>query len=248
MMTILEAIDVRRSRRKYIPEPLEAAQAEQLRALAQEYCRAGEVRIELVLGDGTAFNGLRKSYGMFAGVQNYAGLIAKKGDTEAFERLGYYGELLMLHATAMGLGTCWVGGSFARKDCPFTLAEDEMVVCTVTIGRTEEQNSRRERLIYNVTHRKTKPLEELFRVENADDADVSAWFMAGMQAVQKAPSAVNKKPVVFSYQNGMVTAAIPDINNTGAVLDMGIAKLHFELGAGGGTWAFGNGAAYTRES
>jgi len=245
MMTILEAIDVRRSRRKYIPEPLDAEKAKQLQALAQEYSRAGDVRIELVLGDGTAFNGLRKSYGMFAGVQNYAGLIAKKDDAKAIERLGYYGELLMLHAVAMGLGTCWVGGSFDRKDCPFKISENEMVVCTITIGRTEEQNSRRERLIYGVTHRKIKPVEKMFC---AADADVPAWFMAGMQAVQKAPSAVNKKPVVFSYQGGEVTAAVPDSNNTGAVLDMGIAKLHFELGAGGGAWAFGNGAAYTRES
>ena len=242
-MTILEAIDARRSRRKYIPELLEAAKAQRLQALAQEYSAAGDVRMELVLNDGTAFNGLRKSYGMFAGVQNYAGLIAGKDDTQAVERLGYCGELLMLHATAMGLGTCWVGGSFDRKDCPFTLSGDEMIVCTITIGRTEEQNSRRERLIYNVTHRKTKPLEKMF----CADGPAPEWFMAGMRAVQKAPSAVNKKPVVFSYQNGQVTAAIPDINNTGAVLDMGIAKLHFELGAGGGTWAFGNGAAYTRQ-
>jgi len=34
----------------------------------------------------------------------------------------------------------------------------------------------------------------------------------------------------------------------GYSLDSGIAKLHFELGAGGGIWAFGNGAAFISEN
>jgi len=241
-MTLEQAIDIRRSRRKYIPKPLEPFIAEKLRALAEEYSKAGNIRIELVLNNGGAFRGLRKSYGMFSGVEHYAGFVANKNDVEAIERLGYYGELFMLHAVALGLGTCWVGGSFDRKDCPFALSGDEMVMCTITLGYTQEQNSMRERLIYGITHRKTKSAEEMTQA----DAPAPNWFMAGMRAVQKAPSAVNRQPVVFSYIGGKVKAAIPDIKNTGAVLDLGIAKLHFELGAGGGIWRFGNGGEYNR--
>lgn len=226
-MTIQEAIDIRRSRRAYIPEALDASTTEQLQALAEEYSRAGNIRMELAFNNGVAFNGLRKGYGLFSGVEHYAGLIAEKGDTEAIERLGYYGELFMLRAVALGLGTCWVGG-FSRKDCPFALTGGEMVVCAITFGHTQEQNSLRERLIHGVTHRKTKSIEEMYQAEGP----VPDWFLAGMRAVQKAPSAVNRQPVVFTYKEGKVTAAIPDITNTGAVVDMGIAKLHFELGSG----------------
>ena len=241
-MTIHEAIDIRHSRRKYIPKPLEPSIAEKLQALAEEYSQAGNLRMELVFHNGSAFNGLRKSYGMFSGVEHYAGLIANKNDIEAIERLGYYGELLTLHAVALGLGTCWVGGSFDRKACPFKLSGGETIVCTITFGDTQEQNSMRERLIYGITHRKTKSAEDMMEA----DAPVPDWFMAGMRAAQKAPSATNKQPVVFSFKSGKVMAAIPDIKNTGAILDLGIAKLHFELGAGGGAWGFGNGGAYSR--
>jgi len=242
-MTIHEAIDVRRSRRKYIPEPLDSTIVEQLRALAKEYCQAGNCRMELVFNNGSAFNGLRKSYGMFSGAEHYAGLIADKNDAEATERLGYYGELFMLHAVALGLGTCWVGGSFSRKECPFELTPNEQIVCTISLGQTPEQNSFRERLIYNITHRKTKSMEDMY----VSDSPVPDWFISGMRAVQKAPSAVNKQPVVFSYKEGKVTATIANPTNSGNLLDMGIAKLHFELGAGGGKWAWGNGGGYTRE-
>lgn len=66
-----------------------------------------------------------------------------------------------------------------------------------------------------------------------------------MRAVQKAPSAVNRQPVVFTYKGGIVTALVENTVGDGFALDLGIAKLHFELGAGGGTWAFGNGAEFT---
>ena len=41
-----------------------------------------------------------------------------------------------------------------------------------------------------------------------------------------------------------VTASIIDISFSGMALDIGIAKLHFELGAGGGVWDCGNGAVF----
>ena len=78
----------------------------------------------------------------------------------------------------------------------------------------------------------------------SSDGPVPDWFLAGMEAVQKAPSAVNRQPVMFSYQEGIVTASVKDIEGDGFAFDLGIAKLHFEIGVGGGTWEFGNGAEF----
>ena len=229
-MTLLEAIDLRRSRRKYLLDPIDEKTAEALQELAKEYSEKSGARIELVFDNGAAFDGLRKTYGMLTGVKNYAGLIARGGDRKAAERLGYYGELLMLHAVAMGLGTCWVGGSFDRGSCPFVLAEGEEIICTISLGYAREKNSLRESIIYGATHRKTKTIEQMMDT----DAPAPDWFLAGMRAVQKAPSAVNRQPVMFSYKNGVVTAALENVS-TSALLDLGIAKLHFELGAGNGS-------------
>ena len=242
-MTLLEAIAVRRSRRKYLPMPIDIQTKESLLTLAVEYSEKAGARIELVFDDGSAFDGLRKTYGMLSGVRNYAGLIARRDDPQAIERLGYYGELLMLRAVAMGLGACWVGGSFDRGCCPFALSEGEQIVCTITLGYAREKNSLRESLIYGVTHRKTKTIEDM----TAADAPAPDWFTAGIRAVQKAPSAVNRQPVLFSFKDGMVTA---NVENPGSMtlLDMGIAKLHFALGAGGGSWDWGNNALFHPEA
>jgi len=238
-MTLLEAIDIRRSRRKYLPDPIEEQTAEALEKLAAQYSEKSGARIEMVFGNPGAFDSLRKTYGMLTGVRNYAGLIAQRGDRGAAERLGYYGELLMLHAVSMGLGTCWVGGSFDRASCPFGLEEGEEIVCTISLGYAREKNSLRESFIYGATHRKTKTIGQMMH----SSEPVPDWFMAGMRAVQKAPSAVNRQPVTFAFKGGIVTAGLADVS-TSALLDLGIAKLHFELGAGRGRWEWGNNAAF----
>lgn len=241
-MTLQEAIEIRRSRRHYLAAPIDPAAVAKLRDLIAEYNQKAKLRLELVTGDGKAFNGFFKSYGMFSGVENYIGLIADSTDGTCEERLGYYGELLALHGTTMGLGSCFVGGSFKRSACPFVLAEHETIPCVIAIGKVEEPDSAKEKFIRNMTHRKIKSVEEMF----VTDGPVPDWFMSGMKAVQKAPSAVNRQPVVFSFKDGMVTAGVSDITKPGIAIDLGIAKLHFELGAGDGTWEWGNGGRLLR--
>ena len=237
-----EAIKTRCSRRKYIPETLEFSAAAKLQELIDEYNAEEKVNMRLVLDNGDAFNGFRKSYGMFSGVRNYIGLIGDKNDFVNVEKLGYYGEMLVLHATSLGLGTCWVGGTFSRKDCPFDLSEDESIIGAITIGRVSQDLNAKEKLIRRLTHRKTKAIEQMYISESS----VPDWFSSGMEAVRFAPSAVNRQPVIFTYKDGNVTAAVKNITGEGFALDLGIAKLHFEIGAVGGTWQFGNGAAFVK--
>jgi nitroreductase len=243
-MSILQnAIAVRCSRRKYLSEPLSSFAVAQLQALIAEYVGKGNLNIHLVLDNGDAFRGFRKNYGMFSGVQNYLGFIGNKNDFESIEKLGYYGELLVLHATALGLGTCWVGGTFHRASCPFNLSENETIICTIALGNVPQNLSAKEKIIHRITHRKTKTAAQMYTSTDP----VPEWFLSGMEAVQLAPSAVNRQPVMFSYdKDSVVTASVKDITGDGFALDLGIAKLHFELGADGGTWIFGNGGKFTK--
>jgi len=250
-MTVTEAIEARRSRRKYLGTPIDPGVVSGLLELIAEYRKAGSVRMELVVNNGEAFRGFRKSYGMFSGVNDYIGLIADPGDGTAMERIGYYGELLVLHATAMGLGSCWVGAGGDRFDMPFRVSDGETLACTIILGNTDERDSFKERLIRGIAHRKTKTAREM----SEGDDPFPDWFARGMKAVEKAPSAMNRQPVVFSHKAGKVTASV----KTGSPglaklapnllgLDFGIAKLHFELGAGGGKWAWGNGGEFVRNA
>ncbi|MCL1810579.1 MAG: nitroreductase [Clostridiales bacterium] len=239
-MTLLEAIDKRHSRRKYLSTPIQKDIAEKLETYANELSLLCGVRIEWAWNDGAAFAGFRKSYGMFSGVKNYAGLIADKDDVLAVERLGYYGELLNLYAVTLGLGTCWVGGSLDRNACPFELSGNETVICTIVMGYVAEPDSLKERMIRGAVHRKTKSISDMMK-----PAAVPDWFMAGMTAVLKAPSAVNRQPVMFSYSGGTARAEILKTGDFTLFIDLGIAKAHFELGSGCGKWAFGNSAEFS---
>ena len=241
-MTLIEAIDVRRSRRKYLDISFEPGIIEKLHLLAQEFSQVDGIRMVLVLDNGSAFNGFGKSYGMFSGVKNYAVLIGKFKDFTSIEKIGYFGELFILHAVTMGLGTCWVAGTFSRRHCPVKFSGDEIIYSTITFGCIAEHYSRKEKLIHSLTHRKTKTIEEMMEA----DIPVPEWFINGMKAVQKAPSAVNRQPVIISLIDGRVRAGIKNRSDNNAIIDMGIAKLHFELGAAmppnavNGKWNFGN--------
>jgi len=239
-VNLQESINIRRSRRKYIAKPMGQAEIQQLQSLISEYNDKGNFRFELVLNNGDAFNGITRSYGMFSDVQNYIGLIAKTNDPISREGLGYFGQLLVLHATALGLGTCWVGGTFSKSKLPFELGTDEEVIATITVGLVEAENNFKERLVHKLTHRKTKKLEDMYQ----SAVPTPDWFLASMQAVAKAPSGMNKQPVIFTYEDGKVTAT--NTSKYSPELDLGIAKLHFELGAGSGQWKWGNGGEFVK--
>jgi hypothetical protein len=240
LLNLLNAIDLRRSRRKYLPALMKQADVEMLSSFISDFNAKEQAKMRLVLDNGDAFNGFRKSYGMLSGVKNYVALICDATDTLQLEKLGYYGELLILHATSRGLGTCWVGGTFDRDSCNVELKKGESIVCAITVGNVKPRLSAKEKLIRGLTHRKSKTIEQMY----TSDSSTPDWFLSGMDAVQKAPSAINRQPVMFSYIDGTVTASVEDIDGEGFAFDLGIAKLHFEIGAGGGTWEFGNGGRF----
>ncbi len=238
-MDYLEAINTRVSRRTYLDTPIEPKKLQQLENLIDQYNKAADLSMALVLDGSSAFNGLRKSYGMFKNVRTLIVLKGKKEDPNLKEKTGYYGEMLVLEATKMGLGTCWVGGTFDRDNAIFKAGKNEELTCVITIGNIETDQSFKEKMIRNLTHRKTKPIEAFYEADTA----VPQWFLAGIQAVQKAPSAVNLQPVKVDYKKGVVTAFVKEERS---LTDLGIAKAHFSLTAGG-TFAFGNRGEFTKE-
>jgi len=241
-MTLIQAIDARRSRRAYLPSPIDPTSVSELQALIAAYSKPNIFRMELVTENRDAFRGFLKSYGLLSGVTNFIGLIADQRKPTAIEQLGYYGELLILHAVTMGLGTCWVGGSFSRASMPFCLSDTEKLIGVIALGNTSENGSRRERFFHRLIHRKGKAAEELF----ISDQTPPDWFLHGMTAVQKAPSSLHRQPVRFTYRDGVIEASVKNADDAMLALDLGIAKLHFELGAGDGSWTWGNPGTFVR--
>lgn len=220
-MTLQEAITARHSVRKYIDKEIPADIVTALQDKIAEYNKVGNLNIQLVLNETRAFTGML-SYGSFSGVRNYFVMVGKKG-ADLDERVGYYGEQLVLLAQTLGLNTCWVGLSYRKVPEAYNVVKDEKLACMIALGYGETQG---------VSH-KIKTIEQ---VSNASDL-TPAWFKRGVEAALLAPTAVNQQKFSFEYvgmsNNRHLVRAKKGFSMIGYTqMDLGIAKYHFEIGAG----------------
>ena len=220
-MTLQEAITARHSVRKYIDKEIPADIVTVLQDKIAEYNKVGNLNIQLVLNETRAFTGML-SYGSFSGVRNYFVMVGKKG-ADLDERVGYYGEQLVLLAQTLGLNTCWVGLSYRKVPEAYNVGKDEKLACMIALGYGETQG---------VNH-KIKTIEQ---VSNASDL-TPAWFKRGVEAALLAPTAVNQQKFSFEYvgmsNNHHKVRAKKGFSIIGYTqMDLGIAKYHFEIGAG----------------
>ena len=239
----LSAIQRRCSRRKYTAFPVEREKAEALRRSIASCNETSGLNMKLILGSGgELFDGFKRSYGLFVGVKNYIAMIGRTDDPDRMEKEGYYGERLVLEATNMGLSTCWVGTSYDKGVCGKLLAPGETLDLVIAVGYTEEKHSMKERFMENNMRKSGKNRGSLCEITG----EAPDWFLRGMDAVAKAPSARNLMPFVFRWRDGKATAHTTQQAER-VMVDMGIAKLHFEIGAGSGLWDLGDGAAFHTE-
>ena len=220
-MTLQEAITARHSVRKYIDKEIPADIVTALQDKIAEYNKVGNLNIQLVLNETRAFTGML-SYGSFSGVRNYFVMVGKKG-ADLDERVGYYGEQLVLLAQTLGLNTCWVGLSYRKVPEAYNVGKDEKLACMIALGYGETQG---------VSH-KIKTIEQ---VSNASDITPS-WFKKGVEAALLAPTAVNQQKFSFEHigvkNNCHQIRAKKGFSMIGYTkIDLGIAKYHFEIGAG----------------
>lgn len=239
IITNIEAINTRSSRRNYIESPIDKAKVEKLNALIDEYNKKEGLNIRFIEDGADGFKGL-SGYGMFKGVRSLIALSGKKSIEDLKEKLGYYGELLAIEATKMNLGTCFVAGTFNKSKIA-GISDDDELICVITIGNVQEDKSFKERLLLKATHRKVKPIEEFYINKGGI---LPEWFMEGVKAVQKAPSAVNKQPVRLKYEDGNVYAFVEETKNL-ELVDLGIAKANFSL-AVHGEFEFGNNGKFIK--
>ena len=159
-MTLLEAIEARHSVRRYIHKPLSQEIIDILQAKIDECNRLGNLHIQLVTNETKAFSGLF-AYGKFSGVENYFVMIGRKAP-DLDERIGYYGEQLVLLAQQLGLNTCWAGLSYRKVSTAYKVDTGEELSCMIALGYGETQG---------VTH-KMKTEKEVSNVSESSPE----WF------------------------------------------------------------------------
>ncbi len=260
--SLLDAVNVRITTRMYEDEKIDSDLSRQLRQNIDAVNLISGLHMQLIENCPQVF-ARANAEGHFRNAQNFIALIGPAGSDEAREAAGYYGERLVLSAVLMGLQTGWVAGSWDKAEAErcCDISDNEELYLGIVIGYQEEysalmEESYEQRCETQRTHRPSKSADELFTVKAAAgtaSAGTAAvppqWFMDGVAAAAKAPSAMNRQPAMFSYDpgSGSVEAYIGGRDSTMfAYIDLGIAKLHFQIGAGGGSWEWGDRGTFSQ--
>lgn len=228
----IKAIDMRRSRRTYKPYAIESDTTQVIRDLVDIINNKAGLDFRFIEDATPAFK-------FFTGKFS---AIAICGDDSEKTRVksGYYGEMIVLECVYHGLGTCWVTGTYDENKilAMLKLPKSIRLHGLIVIGRVKNKLSLKEKAIYNVTHKKSKPYQKMFDV---CDKKLPAYYEYAMKLVEKAPSSTNSRPVHFKYENGIISSKV-DAPYSEKSIDFGIAQLHFQLGAAAkgvkGEWDF----------
>lgn len=106
-MELLDLMKKRHSVRQYADTRIEADKRAVLDALIAQINQEVGLHIQIFYEEPRCFDSFLAHYGKFTGVKNYIALAGKK-TPDLEEKLGYYGEKLVLKAQELGLNTCWV--------------------------------------------------------------------------------------------------------------------------------------------
>lgn len=182
------------------------------------------------------------TYGIIKGANIFIAVAYENGEM-ALEEVGYEMEKLILFVTSLGLGTCWIGGTFNKSEFSkaMELKDNETLPIVTPIGRNEDKKRFIERAMKFFT--KSKKRKEWYELFFLRDFSVPltpvinlGYFKEVLENVRLAPSALNKQPwrIVKDSNKFHFYINSPKIKNDKLTfdihrIDMGIAMCHFDL-------------------
>jgi nitroreductase len=230
----IEAIEKRRSRRSYRNKPLDKDIMGIIKDMVEAVNKSANLDMIFIEDATPAFK-------IFSG--KFSMIVVCGPDTQkAREDSGYYGESIVLQCVYHGLGTCWVSGTYNENKVyeMINLPNEKRIYAVITVGYPKKRITTLEKTMYNATHKKSKPYQRMFEV---CDKKLPDEYVYAMQLVEKAPSAVNRRPVKFRYDKDKLSAYVDEPYSDKSI-DFGIAKLHFMLGCRAkginGYWTYEN--------
>ena len=139
MISEIEAIKNRHSVRNYENRKIDVEKLTKLNEKIDELNKKGNLHFQLIEDAGDTFN---KLLNKAMGLGSAPSVIACVGpdDQTVDERVGYYGEQLVLFAQKLGLNTCWAG-TFNRKNIGAEVSDKEKLVISIAIGYGADRKS-----------------------------------------------------------------------------------------------------------
>lgn len=228
-MDIIQAMKERRSVRSFNGKPLSESQMTDLRkAIEDSYTLfGGDITIRLksfdIKGDFKP-----STYGVIKGVTDFFLMAIGEGEDSDLTA-GFQFEQIVLKAWQLGLGTCWIAGTYKgsqfdeREQWPE--GESLKIICPVGVAEKPRMMEKMMRLTIGSNNR--KPFSTLFFEDDfKKPLNPENKFGEALQMLRLAPSSTNSQPwrvlmkgdkVMFYYK--------PKYPIT--VIDMGIGICHF---------------------
>ena len=235
-MTFVETIHARRSIRTYTGDPLKNEHIVQIKQfISQMQTPFGEkAKIELLHVGATEKPIKLGTYGIIKGACDYLALVHEESPF-AETAAGYMFEEVLLFCTGLGLGTCWLGGSFSRSDFKkqLSLKSNEKLRIVSPVGYPSNKKRFVDKYIAKAdkNHASRKPFGEIFfdkDFENSlTEANAGTLFIP-LEMVRIAPSASNKQEWRALLADKVLHFYKKKYMNFESI-DMGIALCHFEL-------------------
>ena len=162
----------------------------------------------------------------------------------AMEDYGYCKEEIILKATALGLGTCWLGGTFQSSNFAKSvdLQKDELLPTVTPIGYPAGKKSFTEKMMRRVAGSDNRKAwsDIFFAVDFSTPLEQTqaGIYVEALENVRPAPSASNKQPWRVLYDAKLhifhfCIARASSYRLVGKVslqdIDLGIAMCHFAL-------------------
>ena len=197
--------------RQYLDKPIPEEVRTLLDRRIEENNKRHNIDMKLVTGDKSGIWSLMKL--VARNVNNYI-VLAGDENPDLDESIGYASADIMLYAQTLGLNTWWVGGTFNKSVQKFV--GEKKVVGIVAVG-------------YGATQGKQHKMKTYSDVA-AYQGEAPEWFKNGVEIALLAPTAVNRMGVTFTGAGNEVH--LEAVTGPFSIVDKGIVKYHFELGAG----------------
>lgn len=215
-MTEIEAIRARHSVRNYKSQRIEEETAAKIRVKIEELNRESGLHLQYIEDAGKTYNKLLNRSAGLDSAPSVIACVGREDIKDLDEKVGYYGEKLVLFAQNLGLNTCWAG-IFSRKKIPVVINPGEKLVISIAIGYGENQGQ----------NHKSKPVDQISQTVG----ERPEWFENGVEMALLAPTAMNQQKYMIEL-NEDESVDFTDKGGFFSKVDLGIVKCHFEIGSG----------------
>jgi len=229
-----EAVQTRYSQQKFMEKDIKAFTLKSLQKKLKELNDIyPEIRVEIFKKSiKDILPALKGKYGNFTDSPAFMAFIINDNGENSWTKMGYIGEAAVLEATALGLGTCWIGARYIpdRTRLNLNLKRGERLVAVSPLGYSSENYNLTRHFISKLfPHRDRKDVKAL--CPDGYDSDWPGWVKNAIKMGSYAPSRLNRQPWRFYYGESKLVVDSKGEPTAYKRMECGIALLHVEIGA-----------------